>query len=251
MRFLLPTPLTSIITTVSLLLCAAQLSASDLESKKITWNGCVDFGDSDSVVEKSKRTTICIIVSEEGNWAKGVDYNRWLFQPIADEYSHFTIENSFKDLVLNEDKPAQIHVESQQALSFIRRYYDNETKKVFPYLTAILDVSDGEVVGIAWDNACLFCENDQCEENTYDFSGNEVVEPQKDQTKGCSISKNVCEDFVQKGLNRCDLNIYFVWTGTDKDGRSLHSAGSRWSAFPPSSLPKFDLSKISDLVELV
>lgn len=94
----------------------------------------------------------------------------------------------------------------------------------------------------------FFCGKNRCEEITYDFSGNPSV-GEKDQTKGCYILKDECEELVREGSNKCDLNIYFVWTGTDKDGRSLHSSGSRWSAFPPSSIPEFDLSKISDFTD--
>ena len=37
----------------------------------------------------------------------------------------------------------------QERLSFMRRYYDHDLKLVYPFFTAILNVKDGIVVGIA------------------------------------------------------------------------------------------------------
>lgn len=75
---------------------------------------------------------------------------------------------AYKDLILDSNiykDRVSIHVASQKALSFIRRYYDESEGKIYPYLTAILDVRDGVVVGIAWDDACVFCQfSNRCEE---------------------------------------------------------------------------------------
>src|SRR5210317_2452400 len=49
----------------------------------------------------------------------------------------------------------QIFAMSQAALSFQRRYFDATTNFIFPYLTIIVDVVDGVVRGIAWDDACV------------------------------------------------------------------------------------------------
>jgi len=204
------------------------------------WSGCVDPRFNDFSVEKDNETTICITVSGGSDWALGVDYARWIFTPIADEYSHFTVENSYTDLVTN-DNPYKdeigVHVASQQALSFIRRYYDEQEEKIYPHLTAIVDVVSGNVDGIAWDDSCVFCRNsDRCEENTYDFAG-KLSLLGSEKTKGCFVKKEECDELHAQGQNLCDLNVYFVWTGSDKNGRILSSSGSRWSAFPPENIP--------------
>merc|ERR1712224_1122632 len=190
---------------------------------------------------------ICVTVSGGDDWASGVEYARWLFRPTADEYSHFSIQNSYMDLVLNDNAyngEVGIHVASQQAVSFIRRYYDKEQEKIFPYLTAIIDVTDGIVSGIAWDDACDFCKSNsknesRCEENTYDFTGR-LTSLGSELTKGCYITKKECDAFRTEGNNICDLNIYFVWTGSDSKGQIMSSSGSRFSAF--SSINFSDLS---------
>eukprot|EP00594_Rhizosolenia_setigera_P008326 CAMPEP_0178958172 /NCGR_PEP_ID=MMETSP0789-20121207/11434_1 /TAXON_ID=3005 /ORGANISM="Rhizosolenia setigera, Strain CCMP 1694" /LENGTH=597 /DNA_ID=CAMNT_0020640727 /DNA_START=328 /DNA_END=2121 /DNA_ORIENTATION=+ len=216
------------------------------------WSGCV-FPDGDSsYVVKGSDTGICINVSGGGDWSQGLGYSRWIFRPTADEYSHITMTNTYNDLVLNENSyqdQVSIHVASQKAVSFIRRFYDSEQNKIYPYLTAILDVDNGVVKGIAWDDSCVFCrsEPERCEENTYDFSGTSRIGPEK--TKGCFFTKDECDKLHSEGKKDCDLNLYVVWTGTDKNGRLLSSSGSRWSAFPASNIPKIsfpDLNKIKD-----
>lgn len=229
-----------------------QTFASIPSQTNITWSGCVDPKTGFSVVEKKKSTYICITVSNLGDWSKELKYARWSFRPIADEYSHFRISNSYRDLVLNyDDQPfgeeVSVHVASQQALSYIRMYYNNDGGKIYPYLTAILDVVDGEVIGIGWDNACMFCDSDRCEENTYDFSG-KLANVGNEQDKGCYYTRKECEKLEKEGSKSCDLNIYFVWTGTDKEGRPLHSSGSRWSAFPPANIPKINLERFENIL---
>lgn len=129
----------------------------------------------------------------------------------------------------------QIFAASQSALSFQRRYYDATTNYIFPYLTIIVDVVDGVVRGIAWDDACVFCEKRQCIPNTYNFDGTEATSEQASQsTDGCYLTKSICEVFQAAGNDICDLKLYVVWTGTDVNGNVLMSSDTRFSAFPPN-----------------
>lgn len=88
-------------------------------------------------------------------------------------------ENSYQDQV-------SIHVASQKAVSFIRRFYDSEQNKIYPYLTAILDVDNGVVKGIAWDDSCVFCrsEPERCEEVSLFSERSFII--------WCGIFKNFC-----------------------------------------------------------
>ncbi len=129
----------------------------------------------------------------------------------------------------------QIFAASQSALSFQRRYYDATTNFIFPYLTIIVDVVDGVVRGIAWDDACVFCEKRQCIPNTYNFDGTEASSEQASQpTNGCYLTKSICEVFQAAKNDICDLKLYVVWTGTDVNGNVLMSSDTRFSAFPPN-----------------
>jgi len=126
-----------------------------------------------------------------------------------------------------------LHVESNTTLSFIRRWYDQDQGRIFPYLTAVVNVREGIVQGIAWDDACLFCSpsSTRCMENTYNFNGTEatnISEP----TKGCWVTKEECDKAHAAGEQVCDIKVYAVWSGTDSNGVAFTSFGYRFSAFP-------------------
>ena len=123
-------------------------------------------------------------------------------------------------------------------ISYQRKYYDGFSK-VYPFLTAILDVKNGVVDGIAWDDGCLFCRKIQCLENTFDFTGLKGNEEEfRQKTKGCYITSDLCvpENEDGTGKNICDLQLYVVWTGTDSNGLALQSSNFRFSAFPVQEL---------------
>jgi hypothetical protein len=123
------------------------------------------------------------------------------------------------------------------SLSFLRRYYDTSTQYLYPYLTAIVDVRDGKVAGIAWDDACIFCNRDRCLANTYNFDGSEATQEQISQpTNGCYFTRDECVALHAGGSEDCDLKLYVVWTGKDAHGRVLLSSDSRFSAFPPNRI---------------
>jgi hypothetical protein len=129
-------------------------------------------------------------------------------------------------------------VASQTELSFLRKYFDFEGGLIYPYMTAIIDVKDGIVLGITWDDACVFCGSDKCDENTVDFNGVEATQKSSGQpTKGCHITQEDCNMLVAEDRRTdCDLLIYVVWTGTDSSGKTFQSAANRFSNFQPQEL---------------
>lgn len=92
-------------------------------------------------------------------------------------------------------------------------------------------------MGIAWDDACVFCADDRCKENTFHFNG--TVARLNEPTRGCYLTKAQCDKIHQKGGNDCDLSIYVVWTGTDANGKFLTSSNNRFSAFQPKQIQDF------------
>ena len=127
----------------------------------------------------------------------------------------------------------------EHSLSFLRLYYDPNKKFVFPYLTAIIDVRDGIVQGIAWDNACVFCSSENCLENTFNFNG-ELTPDLAGQSKGCYLTKATCNSLKEAKDattgTTCDVQLFVVWTGTDDQGNVFSSSGNRFSAFPPGRI---------------
>lgn len=223
-----------------------------------------------------KPTYVCLQIGNNKNWTAGVNYIRASFRPVGDVYSRLYIPNSYTDLAVTsgtiwQDKDILVGAASQSALSFLRTYRDVNSTRIYPYLTAIIDVSKGVVQGIAWDNACIFCNKFTCDEITYNYAGqlqNQTMSGQP--TTGCYFTEQECNGFASgsssssSGKNgttaggggggnttACDLTLYVVWTGTDSKGIAFQSASSRFSAFPVqnlqdrliSSLPTFGLSR--------
>mmetsp|Transcript_50760 Transcript_50760/g.122404 ORF Transcript_50760/g.122404 Transcript_50760/m.122404 type:complete len:318 (-) Transcript_50760:1562-2515(-) len=249
---------------VFLVACAAQyaqaqdvqptLAPSTLDPRTVAptaegtgWTGCVDPFVGPLPVNIGSQTTVCLVLSNAVDWASPLTYMRLHFQPTADTYSRFHIPNSYNQLVQAPDLGSRtglsatfpgnitVHSESQTALSFQKQYFDG-SDRIFPYLTAVIDVKDGVVQGISWDDACLFCSSGECQPNTYNFAGNLATESEAQQPiGGCYITRDQCDAAHQDGRTDCDLLLYVVWTGTDGNGKDFRSSANRFSAFPAQS----------------
>jgi hypothetical protein len=57
------------------------------------WNGCYDVAksNSDAKLKKNKSTQVCFATGPGGDWGTGLPYRRYSFQPVADQYSQFTV----------------------------------------------------------------------------------------------------------------------------------------------------------------
>jgi len=201
--------------------------------------------DGNPKIVKGEKTLICLVVSYFGNWYKEkIQYRRLIFQPKADTFSHFTITGSFNEVIKDSTKDTMIHVECQQSISELHMFYNqtgnptgNPTEKfIFRDLTAIIEVDEGIVTAIKWDRACRNCPHNQREENIYNFHGN-VTETYGKHHRACYLKKSQCES-NDMSKEYCDVNIYFVWTGTDINGTALSSVNSRMSEF--NSCPHHD-----------
>jgi len=124
----------------------------------------------------------------------------------------------------------------QNRLSFLRMYRDIEFGKVYPHLTAIIDVEDGLVRGITWDDGCMWCAPKKCAEVTYNYSGYlQSQETSGQATKGCEyFEEETCN--VMSNVTLCDVTVYVVWTGTDAKRVAFQSSAMRFSLFPAQEL---------------
>jgi len=205
-----------------------------------TWGGCRK-SDGNGLVSRNGRTFICIMVGPSGDWREGIKYLRYSFEPKADEYSRFTVANSYQDLYKTpkndflQGTGVSVLTASDQSISYLRQLYDREKNYIYPHLTAIIDVQNGVVEGILWDDATVFCSSDKQEENTFNFNG-VVADNLGEETKGCYITEDQCDKIHEAGGNECDLTIYFTWYGTDEDGKPLTSGNKRFSAFNPKNI---------------
>jgi hypothetical protein len=115
-----------------------------------------------------------------------------------------------------------------------------------PVYTAIIQMTNGVVTDIGWDDGCLFCpENtDECTFNAFSVNASQPI---PDQTlRGCRKASVDCypETFTNDNAangtavanatltdSACDLKVFLTWTGTDKNGQFLRSAGKRFSRY--------------------
>jgi len=119
-------------------------------------------------------------------------------------------------------------------------------------LTAIIDVENGVVRGITWDDACVFCEMAKCIPNTYNFDGSvATTEQTKQPTDGCYLTEAECLGFAAEGNHVCDLKLFTVWTGTDINGKVLLSSDSRFSMFPPNRIQESVKGQYDSMREFV
>lgn len=224
---------------LSLLLVWSTLFIATSFAESDDWVGCVDPENPTKKVRRLQRTTVCLGIGPGGgmDWANAGKYGRYSFKPEADKFSKFTVQKSFKGLVqdttvmssltgsINVFSSSQTHVSDG-----LRQYYDAPAEHIYPHLTAIIDVKDGNVKKITWDKACMFCRDSLCKENTYEFDG--VLRTNSDApTKGCYLTLEQCNEIHENGGTECDLTLYTVWTGTDENGKVLTSAKFRFSAF--------------------
>lgn len=99
--------------------------------------------------------------------------------------------------------------------------------KYFPVHTAIIHLKDGVLTGITYDDTdSAYCKSicsNSCEDISYYYYEDEeeykVVDKTAYRGYGCYVKEP------------SKLQVYVVWTGTDKDGVQLTSAGSRFSRF--------------------
>ncbi|KAL7552765.1 hypothetical protein ACHAWF_016008 [Thalassiosira exigua] len=207
-------------------------------------------------VRRGELTTVCLYVGPGGDWNDDTQYKRFSVNLVADEFSSYEIPGSFQAIAggksgFNSDA-VHIFAMSQSSLSFLRRYIDKPASagRIYPYLTAIIDVQDGIVRGIAWDDACVFCEKAQCLANTYNFDGSPATQEQiRQPVNGCYLTNQECAGFALDGSGACNLRLHVVWTGTDADGKVLLSSDSRFSMFPPNRIQENVRGRYENMVK--
>ena len=66
------------------------------------WDGCYDFATSNpnAKLQRNKATQVCFATGPGGDWGLSVQYQRYSFQPTADEYSKFTVPGCKSNLFI-------------------------------------------------------------------------------------------------------------------------------------------------------
>lgn len=118
-----------------------------------------------------------------------------------------------------------------------------------PVYTMIVSMADGVVTDIGWDDGCFFCaENgDDCVKSALNATTSTLID--SDTFVGCRSTADTCYPPARPlpnatagdggnstgnatlTLSPCDLKVFVTWTGTDKNGQYLTSAGQRFSRY--------------------
>jgi len=159
-------------------------------------------------VRAHDRTTLCIVVG-------GVF--KMLFYPKVEDFSLLQIVtlNSTTQRVVGvwDSLDLWIQVEFSDGVSPVKLRANRDSNGhvfVVPFWTVIVQLNNGALDFIWWDDGCFGCGGAQC---INDF---------------CGIDSNSCKP---DGESDCDVKMYVGWTGTDDTGRFLVSAGKRLSRF--------------------
>lgn len=151
----------------------------------------------------------------------------------AFQYFRTTADNSLRDLeTANQTAdnttspdtttnpgliPSEVYLAIQVSGSNLTTWVPYITAQlVAPVFSVVVDVDDGEVHAVEWDNSCSDCSGDCLER-----SGEEVC------------AQSLCANLTSPD---CDPKVYVSWIGKDKNGLNLESAGHRISAFRKFSL---------------
>lgn len=158
---------------------------------------------------------------------------------------NYEFDNLMKKLSLtNMSDPGVglgLSIKSSGVLSYQRAYRqivgsgDSARGITFPLQMVIINVDVGEVKSVVWDDTCNWCSHSSCAQNTYDYEPTAVITKEG---KNCFVDDTQClyED-INNTTNKeltvtrdlCTINVYIVWTGTDKDGNNLMSGAERFS----------------------
>jgi hypothetical protein len=155
--------------------------------------------------------------------------------------------SAYKDLITSRvstsgnvwsGKDITVGAASVASVSFLKLYYSAELKRIYPYMMAIIDVKKGVVQGITWDDACVFCGGDECDDILYNYNG---TKPERagQPRGGCFISQQACDEALVASPDQrsiCDIVLHVVWAGTDKNGLAFQSSANRFSNFNTQKL---------------
>jgi len=158
------------------------------------------------------------------------------FFPKVDEFAMLQVRHSFND----SDRFGHIStafqiefnghvspIKHRYGVIFDNTFYTNSSGSHFggfrcvvvPFHTIVIDLSNGVVDSITFDDDCSLCGNDYC------VNGN------------CARDISDCTASSSSGAaTDCDFKLYVSWSGTDSDGTYLSSSGRRLSQFRRWSL---------------
>ena len=224
--------------TAMLLLLAVLLLSQNLVQ------ACLPLDGVNAGVTFNRGTYVCVVLSTP-EWVDGTsNYSRVAFTPKVDKFARLQFSDTYSNVsdggVTNLYGPnVAVHVESMGVTSFQKLYrQEDPLGRTFSTLTAIINLDQGVVTGITFDNGCVLCDNsDRCVENTYNYLGEPYAGVGA--TSDCFLTDAECATNSQVDPKACQLTVYVTWTGTDAKGNYLTSSSRRFSLFSSYSVNSY------------
>jgi hypothetical protein len=138
--------------------------------------------------------------------------NYTAFYPTVDDFSLMQVEGSFGEWWLDdavEDTFVRVEVGGKTSHWRRRGMGLGNNKKIVPFWTVIVELDQGQVRKLQWDDGCYGCDESSC------------------------IDSHACGEHYLACTSEkdCDLKIFMGWYGTDVSGNYLTSASKRLSRF--------------------
>lgn len=203
---------------------------------RVTLSDCSAPGRGTPRLAVGDKTWVCLVLATSLDWrsSDAVEYVRFPFELKMDDYSRMDVSNAWN---LMNSSFVSMHVQSEQRVSYQKRWRDG--RRTFPFLAVVVQVENGKVESVAWDDACY--DDCKCTENSFDFDASRYRHAEKQ----CYYTD--CDD----GTSRlCRFSVFVSWSGTDKNGIPLLSQQLRFSRFDSDAVGVYldELSKKSDPV---
>jgi hypothetical protein len=170
---------------------------------------------------------------------------RMAYQVVVDEYSALTVTgaqatflgNTYKNYSTGIAMQASTTNSTSTGIYFIKQITQNNTNTtdnttyltitsttVYTVFSAVIQIENGIVQTVIWDNSCYMCTTSECDSNYY----------ATDSTVSANCFDASCAGTV--GNATCDPKVYISWIGTDANGLKMESAGLRISNFRQYSI---------------
>lgn len=102
-----------------------------------------------------------------------------------------------------------------------------------PFVSAVVNLRDGAIHSIVWDNLCANCGSSECATSQAALDDKMVPSGAYRESSGtCGVTATELA-----GKERAtDFKVFLTWAGTDVDGRPAKSSAFRFSKFAGATL---------------
>ncbi|CAD7971075.1 unnamed protein product [Amoebophrya sp. A120] len=211
-------------------------------------------------LQLGKRAVLCVFLGPTSDTNPAQSAKKLVFSVKVDEYSSLTLSGAqeLTNAVAEKNIPVYSWVAAantgtsfakncgagtpdttnatsaaaEPANSYITcpQLYRNGQGLLVPFVSLVINIEDGNIKSLVFDNICPNCSDNQClpSQQHLDADYAPVGSP-RSSSKTCSLETAVLQQAQ-------DFKIFVTWAGTDKNGRHCKSSAFRFSRFAGATL---------------